>query len=133
MFNKIPVALTIAGSDSGGGAGIQADLKTFSALGVHGATVIACLTAQNPARVLAVEPCPPDLLRRQLEAVFQEISPSAIKTGMLYSPENIRVASNFLKDKKMPLIVDPVMISTSGATLLRAGALEVLKEKLLPL
>ncbi|HEY1788600.1 MAG TPA: bifunctional hydroxymethylpyrimidine kinase/phosphomethylpyrimidine kinase [Verrucomicrobiae bacterium] len=133
MLKKIPVALTVAGSDSGGGAGIQADLKTFAALGVHGATVIACLTAQNPARVLSMEPCRPQMLRRQLEAVFQEIPPSAIKTGMLFSSENIRFASSFLKDKKIPLVVDPVMISTSGARLLRPEALKALREKLLPL
>lgn len=133
MPKKIPVALTIAGSDSGGGAGIQADLKVFAALGVHGATVIACLTAQNPARVLAVEPCPPRMVRRQMEAVFQEIPPSAIKTGMLYSSENIRAVSRFLNDKKVPLVVDPVMVSTSGARLLRGDAVKVLKERLLPL
>jgi hydroxymethylpyrimidine/phosphomethylpyrimidine kinase len=133
MPPKKPVALTIAGSDSGGGAGIQADLKTFAALGVHGATVIACLTAQNPTQVLAAEPCRPQMLRRQLEAVFEEIPPSAIKTGMLFSSENIRVVSHFLKDKKTPLVVDPVLVSTSGARLLRSGALKALKESLLPL
>jgi len=133
MLKKLPVALTIAGSDSGGGAGIQADLKTFSALAVHGASVIACLTAQNPARVLAVEPVSPKMLLRQLQAIFQEIPPSAIKTGMLYSIENIRTVADFLKGKEVPLVVDPVMVSTSGAMLLRPGALKCLKEKLLPL
>ena len=78
-----PVALTIAGSDSGGGAGIQADLKTFAALGVHGASAIACLTAQNPRRVLGVEPVSPKMLQLQLEAVFEELWPAAVKTGML--------------------------------------------------
>ena len=133
MLKKIPVALTIAGSDSGGGAGVQADLKTFAALGVHGATVIACLTAQNPARVLAAEPCRPQMLLRQLEAVFQEIPPAAIKTGMLFSSANIRGAANFLKGKNIPLVVDPVMVSTSGSTLLPPDALKALKERLLPL
>src|ERR1700688_4239763 len=90
-----PVALTIAGSDSGGGAGIQADLKTFAALGVHGASAIACLTAQNPRRVLAVEPCPPKMLQRQIEAVFEELKPAAVKTGMLYTPGNIQVVARF--------------------------------------
>jgi hydroxymethylpyrimidine/phosphomethylpyrimidine kinase len=133
MRKNLPVALTIAGSDSGGGAGIQADLKTFAALGVHGASVIACLTAQNPARVLAVEPATPRIVRRQLQAIFQEIPPAAIKTGMLYSVDNIRTVADFLKDKKTPLIVDPIMVSTSGAVLLRPAAFKVLREKLLPL
>jgi len=87
----LPIALTIAGSDSGGGAGIQADLKTFAALGVHGTSAIACLTAQNPRRVLGVEPCSPRMLRQQIEAVFEELKPAAVKTGMLFSAENISV------------------------------------------
>lgn len=132
MFKNIPVALTIAGSDSGGGAGIQADLKTFAALGVHGASVVTCLTAQNPAHVLAVEPCRPQIVRRQLEAVFQEVPPAAIKTGMLFSSEIIRVVAAFLEDTKVPLVVDPVMVSTSGARLLKPVALKALKDKLLP-
>jgi hydroxymethylpyrimidine/phosphomethylpyrimidine kinase len=135
LAKKIPVALTIAGSDSGGGAGIQADLKTFAALGVHGTSAIACLTAQNPRRVLAVEPCPPKMLRRQLEAVFQELPPAAVKTGMLFSTENIRVVAKFLDDIKTrpPLVVDPVLVSTSGAKLLQPRALAILIEQLLPL
>src|SRR5580700_7223291 len=96
---QLPVALTIAGSDSGGGAGIQADLKTFAALGVHGTSAIACLTAQNPKRVLGIEPCTPQMLRGQLEAVFQELPPAAIKTGMLFSAANIKVVADFLKNK----------------------------------
>lgn len=132
MLKTIPIALTIAGSDSGGGAGIQGDLKTFAALGVHGATVIACLTAQNPARVSAVDPCRPQMLQQQLEAVFQELPPSAIKTGMLYSSDNISLVADFLQGRTMPLVVDPVMASTSGATLLRPRALKTLKERLLP-
>jgi hydroxymethylpyrimidine/phosphomethylpyrimidine kinase len=132
-----PVALTIAGSDSGGGAGIQADLKTFAALGVHGASAIACLTAQNPERVLAVEACSPGILRQQIEAVFQEMPPAAVKTGMLFSAENIRVVAEFFGARaarlRVPLIVDPVMVSTSGAVLLKPAAIKILKEKLLPL
>ncbi|HTV40181.1 MAG TPA: bifunctional hydroxymethylpyrimidine kinase/phosphomethylpyrimidine kinase [Candidatus Sulfotelmatobacter sp.] len=133
MLKKIPVALTIAGSDSGGGAGIQADLKTFALFGVHGASAIACLTAQNPARVLAIGACRPKMLRLQLEAVFQEIPPSAIKTGMLFSRRNVSVVADFLKDTQAPLVVDPVMIATSGARLLGSSALKALMEKLLPL
>ena len=130
---KLPVALTIAGSDSGGGAGIQADLKTFAALGVHGASAIACLTAQNPKRVLEIETCSPRMLRRQIEAVFEELPPRAVKTGMLFSAVNISVVANFLGKRKCPLIVDPVLVSTSGAKLLASDALKILKKKLLPL
>jgi len=135
---KLPVALTIAGSDSGGGAGLQADLRTFAALGVHGASAVACLTAQNPRRVLGVEPCSPEMLRRQIEAVFEELKPAAVKTGMLYSVQNIRVVAKFFQNqkskiRKLKLVVDPVMISTSGARLLQPGALKILRENLLPL
>ncbi len=133
-----PIALTIAGSDSGGGAGIQADLKTFAAFGVHGTSAIACLTAQNPKRVLGVEPCSPKMLRQQIEAVFAELPPSAVKTGMLYSAENIGVVVKFFgqppaSSPQPRLIVDPVMVSTSGARLLKPAAEKILKEQLLPL
>ena len=134
----LPVALTIAGSDSGGGAGIQADLKTFAALGVHGASAIACLTAQNPKRVLAVEPCSPKMVRQQIEAVFEELNPVAVKTGMLFTAQNISVVAKFfggskLGIKKLKLVVDPVMVSTSGARLLQPAAEKILRQKLLPL
>jgi len=131
---KWPVALAIAGSDSDGGAGIQADLKTFTALRVHGTSVITCLTAQNPRRVLAVEPCSPAIVRHQIEAVFEELRPAAMKTGMLFSAEIIRAVADFFKGKKYPpLVVDPVMISTSGAALLKPSAMKALREQLLPL
>jgi len=131
---RAPIALTIAGSDSGGGAGIQADLKTFAALGVHGASAITCLTAQNPARVLGIEPCRPAMVRRQLDAVFAELRPDAVKTGMLFSAEIIhRVAAFFRSHRRLPLVVDPVMISTSGARLLKASAVRALETELLPL
>jgi hydroxymethylpyrimidine/phosphomethylpyrimidine kinase len=130
---QLPVALTIAGSDSGGGAGIQADLKTFAALGVHGASAIACLTAQNPKRVLAVETCSPKMLRQQIEAVFEGLKPAAVKTGMLFSAENVSVVADFFKKEKCPLVVDPIIISTSGAKLLEPETIVKLKEQLLPL
>jgi len=131
---KWPVGLTIAGSDSGGGAGIQADLKTFAALRVHGSSVITCLTAQNPRCILAVEPCSPQIVRRQLEAVFGELRPAAVKTGMLFSAEIIRVVAGFFnKSNRPPLVVDPVMISTRGAPLLKPAAMKILREQLLPL
>jgi hydroxymethylpyrimidine/phosphomethylpyrimidine kinase len=135
---SIPIALTIAGSDSGGGAGIQADLKTFAALGTHGTSAISCLTAQNPRRVLGVEACSPKMLRQQIEAVFEELPPRAVKTGMLFSAENVQVVAKFLKNSKLKtqnlkLVVDPVMVSTSGARLLAPKAEKVLRQKLLPL
>jgi hydroxymethylpyrimidine/phosphomethylpyrimidine kinase len=135
---KLPVALSIAGSDSGGGAGIQADLKTFAALGVHGTSAISCLTAQNPKRVLAVEPCSPKMLRQQIEAVFEELNPAAVKTGMLFSAKNISVVVDFFQNSKrkiknLKLVVDPVMVSTSGAKLLEPAAIKILTQKLLPL
>jgi hydroxymethylpyrimidine/phosphomethylpyrimidine kinase len=131
--NFLSVALTIAGSDSGGGAGIQADLKTFAALGVHGASAIACLTAQNPKRVLGIEACSPKMLRQQIEAVFEELNPRAVKTGMLFSAENVRVVAGFFKNRGSPLVVDPILVSTSGAKLLEPAAMKIFTRKLLPL
>jgi hydroxymethylpyrimidine/phosphomethylpyrimidine kinase len=135
---KLPVALTIAGSDSGGGAGIQADLKTFAALGVHGTSAITCLTAQNPKRVLGIEVCSPKILRQQIEAVFAELNPRAVKTGMLYSAKNVSIVVDFFENSKLKtqnskLIVDPILVSTSGTKLLEPKALKILTEKLLPL
>jgi hydroxymethylpyrimidine/phosphomethylpyrimidine kinase len=134
LMRRLPIALTIAGSDSGGGAGIQADLKTFAALGVHGTSAVACLTAQNPRRVLASKPVDPKFLRDQLDAVFQELPPKAIKTGMLYSGDLIETVIAFLSEiprkKRPPLVVDPVMIATSGSNLLNPGAIESLKRLL---
>jgi hydroxymethylpyrimidine/phosphomethylpyrimidine kinase len=131
---SIPIALTIAGSDSGGGAGIQADLKTFAALGVHGTSALTCVTAQNPKRVLAIQSCRPEIVRGQIDAVMEELPPAAVKTGMLYSAEIIRVVASFFEGKRrIPLVVDPVMISTSGSRLLKPSAIKLLKKELLPL
>jgi hydroxymethylpyrimidine/phosphomethylpyrimidine kinase len=131
---SIPVALTIAGSDSGGGAGIQADLKTFAALDVHGTSVITCITAQNPVRVYGIQPSTPAIVRNQLEAVFDEVPPQAVKIGMLYSESIIRAVGDFFSDGEgPPLIIDPVMLSTSGMRLLERDAVQVLTKRLLPL
>ena len=131
---QLPVALTIAGSDSGGGAGIQADLKTFAALGVHGASVITCVTAQNPKRVAGIQVSRPEMVRQQIEAVFAELRPAAVKTGMLYSTEIIRVVARFFKNfREIPMVVDPVMVATSGAPLLDPPAIKTLRKQLLPL
>ena len=130
---RVPIALTIGGSDSGGGAGIQADLKTFAAFGIHGTSVITCLTAQNPKGVWGVQPATPLMVRQQLEAVFTELPPAACKTGMLYSTEIVRALVECFRGKKRaPLIVDPVMIATSGARLLKRSAIKAICDELLP-
>jgi hydroxymethylpyrimidine/phosphomethylpyrimidine kinase len=125
-----PVALTIAGSDSGGGAGIQADLKTFAALGVHGTSAITCVTAQNPTRISSLQACRPEIVRQQIEAVLSELPPRAIKTGMLFSASIVRVVTECLGEAKRPLVVDPVMAATSGGRLLQRSAWRALEELL---
>jgi hydroxymethylpyrimidine/phosphomethylpyrimidine kinase len=127
----MPIALTIAGSDSGGGAGIQADLKTFTALGVHGTSVITAITAQNPRGVLGIQTCSKQIVRQQLEAVFAELPPAACKTGMLFSAEIVETVAAFLPDGTR-LVVDPVMIATSGAALIDSRAVKAIKQRLLP-
>lgn len=134
MRKALPIVLTIAGSDSGGGAGIQADLKTFTALRVHGTCVVTCITAQNPRRVTGIQAVRPAIVDRQIAAVFDELPPVAVKTGMLYSTEIIRTVARRLAGRRRPsLVVDPVMVSTSGARLLKPSAIRVLQDKLLPL
>jgi hydroxymethylpyrimidine/phosphomethylpyrimidine kinase len=129
----VPRALTIAGSDSGGGAGIQADLKAFAAAGCHGMSAIVALTAQNTAGVEAVHEVPPDFVRAQLEAVFDDIGVDAAKTGMLFSAAVIETVADFLIEHPGLLVVDPVMVSTSGARLLELDAVDTLVTRLFPL
>lgn len=129
-----PVCLTIAGSDSGGGAGIQADLKTFGALGVFGTSALTCLTAQNPKSVQAVVESSPEFLESQLNTLIQYFPIASAKTGMLFSETLIRVVIAFFqKNSQIPLVVDPVMVATSGAKLLQDSAISILIEKLIPL
>jgi hydroxymethylpyrimidine/phosphomethylpyrimidine kinase len=125
--------LTIAGSDSGGGAGIQADLKAFAAAGCHGMSAIVALTAQNTVGVTRVHEVPPEFVREQLEAVFDDIGVDAVKTGMLFSRGIIEAVADFLHGRHVPLVVDPVMIASSGAKLLQDDAVETLVSRLLPL
>jgi len=129
----VPCCLTIAGSDSGGGAGIQADLKAFAAAGCFGTSAIVALTAQNTLGVTAVQELPPGFIRAQLEAVFDDIGVDAAKTGMLFSRELIETVADFLGEQTVPLVVDPVMVASSGAKLLQDEAVEVLVERLFPL
>jgi len=126
------VALTIAGSDSGGGAGIQADLHTFQANGVFGTSAITCLTAQNPDGVTEIEPLPPKFVREQVEQVHRYFKIGAIKTGMLYDQEIIGQVAAFLEDNpEIPAVIDPVMVATSGAVLLRKDAIRTMELSLL--
>lgn len=126
--------MTVAGSDSGGGAGVQADLKTFAAMGVHGTSVLTCLTAQNPDGVRGVEAVSARFLRAQLESVFEGFPIVAAKTGMLYSRPLIDEVVRFWSEPgRPPLVVDPVMVATSGARLLKSGAERRLLDGLLPL
>jgi hydroxymethylpyrimidine/phosphomethylpyrimidine kinase len=127
------IAVTIAGSDSGGGAGIQADLKTFSALGVYGASVITALTAQNTQGVTAIHEAPAAFVRAEIDAVFSDLAVDAVKIGMLASPELIEtVAAGLAAFPARPIVLDPVMVATSGDLLLREEAVETLVRVLLP-
>jgi hydroxymethylpyrimidine/phosphomethylpyrimidine kinase len=129
----VPRSLTIAGSDSGGGAGIQADLKAFAAAGCHGMTAIVALTAQNTVGVTAVHEVPPDFVREQIDVIFDDLGVDAAKTGMLFSRELIDTVADALAGRNVPLVVDPVMIASSGARLLQDDAVETLVARVFPL
>ena len=128
-----PRCLTIATSDSGGGAGIQADLKGFASAGCHGMSALVALTAQNTAAVTAIHELPPEFVAAQLEAVFDDIGVDSAKTGMLFSRRLIEAAADFLEAHPVPLVVDPVMVASSGAKLLEDDAVETLVARLFPL
>ena len=128
-----PVVLTIAGSDSSGGAGIQADLKTFAALGVYGASAITALTAQNTMGVTAIHVVPPDVVRAQIEAVFDDLDVKAVKIGMVAGRATAEAIANALaRWPQAKIVLDPVMVATSGARLLEADAVEALRVLLIP-
>ena len=130
---RVPIALTIAGSDSGGGAGIQADLKTFAALGVYGLSVVTALTAQNTEGVRGVLAVPPEFVGRQIDAVVEDSRPLATKTGMLGDAAIVEVVAGTIVEHGLtPVVVDPVLASTTGTTLLSADALDLLIRRLLP-
>ena len=126
-------ALTIAGSDSVGGAGLQADLKAFEAVGVHGCSVVTCVTSQNTKRVSAIFPVPPEHVAMQLGSVLEDVDIGAVKTGMLYSADIVRTVSSVLRGLDAPVVVDPVMVATTGSELHIAGFVEALISKLLPM
>lgn len=125
--------MTIAGSDSGGGAGIQADLKTFQELGVFGTSAITALTAQNTLGVEGIYPVPTDFVVQQMMSVFRDMPVKGIKTGMLFSAEIIEAVAQLLAEKDVRLVIDPVMIAKGGATLLQQNAITALKQHLLPI
>lgn len=135
--STVPVVLTIAGSDNSGGAGIQADLKTFTTLGVYGTSAITCVVAENPLRVQSIHPVPAQILRQQIELIFEVFPVAAVKTGMLYSETLIETVADVwesLPARKRPwLVVDPVMVATSGALLLSKKGIEAMKDRLIPL
>lgn len=126
------IALTVAGSDSGGGAGIQADLKSFSALGVYGASVITALTAQNTCTVTMVEEVSPAMVAAQIAAVFDDLTVGAVKVGMLASPAIIKAVAEGLSPHRAPIVLDPVMVAKSGDVLLRSDAIDTLRRRILP-
>lgn len=130
---EIPVALTIAGSDSSAGAGAQADLKTFMALGVYGVNAITCVVAETPGRVQSIEPVSADVVAEQVALLLDSFPVSAVKTGLLYSAEIARRVAEILRDRRLPLVVDPVMVATSGDLLLQKEAVAVYEEELFPL
>ncbi|MDR0378956.1 MAG: bifunctional hydroxymethylpyrimidine kinase/phosphomethylpyrimidine kinase [Candidatus Accumulibacter sp.] len=130
---EYPRVLSIAGSDSGGGAGIQADLKTFSALGCYGMTAITALTAQNTRGVRAIHDVPPTMLRDQIDAVIEDIGAHAVKIGMLHAPEIVNVVADAIDRHSLRnVVLDPVMVASSGATLIETPAIEALKRELFP-
>ena len=126
------IALTIAGSDSGGGAGIQADLKTFSALGVYGASVLTAITAQNTRAVTRVEGISPEMIRAQIEAVFDDLDVGAVKIGMLGTVGATEAVADALAGRQVPLVLDPVMIAKSGDRLIDDDAIAAMRELLIP-
>ena len=128
-----PIVLSIAGSDSSGGAGIQADLKTFSALGVYGPTAITAITAQNTLGVHAQHPIPAEMVYNQIVAVLDDLHPSFVKIGMLSNPEIVMAVADALSKYPLSIVLDPVMVSSSGHRLLSVEAQEVIKQKLLPM
>jgi len=133
MNNKLPVALTIAGSDTSGGAGIQADIKTFTALGVYGQSVITSLTAQNIVEITAVQDISPEFVAKQIDALHRDLGFNSVKIGMLSNKKIIGIVADKIKQYKIKnVVLDPVIVATSGALLLRKNAIGLLKSELIP-
>ncbi|MEM4297988.1 MAG: bifunctional hydroxymethylpyrimidine kinase/phosphomethylpyrimidine kinase, partial [Nitrososphaerota archaeon] len=133
MVSRVPRVLTVAGSDSGGGAGIQADLKTIAALGGHGMSAITSLTAQNTKEVTKIVDLDPEFIAEQIRVCVSDIGVDAVKTGMLHTSDIIRTVSRELSGLDVPKVVDPVMVAKSGAQLLQPAAVDELKKSLFPI
>jgi hydroxymethylpyrimidine/phosphomethylpyrimidine kinase len=132
--NRYPTVLSIAGSDSGGGAGIQADIKTISALGCYATTAITAITAQNTLGISEIYAIPPEIVKAQINAIIADIRPSAIKIGMIYLPENAKVIADVLRlHSEIPVVFDPVMVASTGTNLTKSDCLEAFKIFLFPL
>jgi len=127
------IAMTIAGSDCSAGAGLQADLKTFSSFGVHGLTAVTCIVSETPLIFSKVHPVPPVILQDQIQLLLETYPVTAIKTGMLYSKAHVVAVCELLANREMPIVVDPVMVASTGDPLLVEDALEAISERLLPL
>jgi len=132
MTSAVKIALTMAGSDSIGGAGIQTDLKAFASLGVHGCSAITCITAQNTTGIKRVDPVEAESVRAQISAVLEDMRPGAAKTGAIYTAENVKVIAEIFSDREIPLVIDPVMVSTTGARLAKEDFPSSLKKELIP-
>lgn len=133
MRAEIPVALTIAGSDSSAGAGAQADLKTFHSLGVYGLTAITCVVAETPGKVRRIQGIDVDVIVEQIELLLESFPVRAIKTGLLYSAEIVSAVAKILRERKIPIVLDPVMVATSGDLLLKSEAVGAYERELFPL
>jgi hydroxymethylpyrimidine/phosphomethylpyrimidine kinase len=132
-MKKPPIALSIAGSDNSAGAGAQADLKTFSANGIYGLTAITCVVAEVPGKVSAIQPVTPEIVRKQIRLSFESFPVASVKTGMLFSAEIIAAVCDELDGRQLPLVVDPVMVATSGDSLVEPDAVALCRERLLPM
>ncbi len=130
---KKNIALTIAGSDSSGGAGVQADLKSFTALGLHGVTAVTCITAQNTQRVKSIHKLPVEVIENQIDVIMEDLQPDAAKTGMLYDEDIVNMVAEKIKQYRMKTVVDPVMVATSGDSLSNIYFVKALKSKLIPI
>jgi len=129
---KKKVVLSIAGSDSSGGAGVQADLKTFSSLGLHGVSAITCITIQNTKQVKNIHKLPVEIVESQIDVLYDDMAPVVVKTGMLYDEDIVRCVAKKIREYKMKTVVDPVMVATSGDSLSDGGVVEIFKTEMIP-